>query len=643
MNSSHPKLVPSARTALLRALLPLATLSAAGAARAELIAYESFNTYTTNAVLNGQTGGSGWSTAWVSAPGATVDDVAITTNGGRSLRLSGSHDQALRREIPRHYKGRDIYVSFRVQFIGGPGTAGSQIPAGATIFSGWQALDSIPDRQIDSIGVVGLNGRVGARIRESNTPMIGASNQTLKFGTTYHVAIKYIWKPDSPLAPFGPGEYGSVRVWLDPSGSAETAQSSSITVQADAPVATDGSNDCFGLLVRTFFSSNSYYQHVDDIRIGTTWKDVVTTPPSDPTSREPELWPFHRDSLWNTPIGSGIQRGGTNHELAVALNSIKGQLNYKTYTTPIHMATSADPLAYIQQVATGTWKPYIGNRISVRAPSTITLSGDMNLATITYQTNGNITFVIPDSTAKPDGFMAFINKDDNTVTESFKTCRSGMGEARTLIARHDSVSRLDLLGDGFTATPIEGTSTRRRAARASGLSFTAGLIRKHEFTKAQTDPKNAIPHALAMALTNSQLLRPPAGKPGYQWPARGVDGDASTAYTGKIPMGTQFVLEPSFNIEGKRTDGTDVLSPAGKALAYALRDYGAYVTDRSGYTTLYAEHGIADAVAEPMKTDWQNTLLKHMVPVTNNITETGVVQVGGPGLRLRPPAPAFAN
>lgn len=348
-------------------------------------------------------------------------------------------------------------------------------------------------------------------------------------------------------------------------------------------------------------------------------------------TRNPILWPFSATSIWNTPIGDGVELGASDHPLAVAVRSVVGKVNYSTFSTPVNRGVASDSPITIREVAAGTWTPATVSpeKTVAHAPASVLLPGDMlsPLTTTTYNTtSGAITFTMTTG-GQPDGFIAFIDETDLTVTEAYKaTWTNGGASTRTLIARAGTVNRWDLRGDGWTQT----------GARASRGSFTAGLIRSWEVTAALTSPATAIRHVLTMAVNNSQLLRPNTdtgfATPGYQWPARGFDSNANSAYTGSIRMGTMFSLPRDFDCDDP------ALSPYGQALAYAMRDYGAYVMDRATYTALYAQQGSNGAAVDQMNSDWQTKILPHVVPVLNN----GFAAVGGPGERVRPLAPDFA-
>lgn len=319
-------------------------------------------------------------------------------------------------------------------------------------------------------------------------------------------------------------------------------------------------------------------------------------PPEAPDVSAYIMQPFSNASVWNTPKPRTAIHGGRAHAYAQALRSVKGQLNYATYTTPVNYGTREDGPLTIVEVAPGYWRPTstATRHVVEHAPANVTIAGDMVLGKPVYNDNGGITF-----SNTPDGFMAFI-QPDGTVITGYKVCWSKDGpSSRTLIARAGSVKRYSVTADSLTV----------RGARASGFDVLAGLIRKGEL-------QNGIFHALALALTNTQLRQLTDTDPGFVWPARSVDSNAREVYLGVIPMGQHFTLDPSANL------GSLGLTPEGMVLGRALRDYGAYVCDRAAWTALYAEQGIESGPAERAKSDWQNKLLPLVVPVLNTTVET---------------------
>ncbi len=255
--------------------LALAALALPTSLSAALIGYENFNHYTpVNSGLSGKNGGRGWSGAWTAMPsGATISSEGITytldgrsLGGGQSLKLTAASDDAFIRGIDDVDAGTDIFVSFLVQIKGG--TAGT--PVSGTYFTGWQAGDTTPSISNDSIGYVGASGKAGARVKNTSTPFA----QSLNYGQTYLFVIKYTnWSGAA---------YQTTKVWLNPSAADEATANTAITQSQF--VSGGGSGAFTGLRVRSFGLSSSNYQLVDEIRVGTSWDDVVSPPIAAPTS-----------------------------------------------------------------------------------------------------------------------------------------------------------------------------------------------------------------------------------------------------------------------------------------------------------------------------------------------------------------------
>ncbi len=265
-------------------------------ARAELIAWDDFEGYAPGTAINDKASGFGWSNEWSSESqaNATVSgDPAdfltydlggapgVTLGGGLALKLAGSAENALVRYVPPELGGRDIFVSFLFQ-IGG-GTPGSAVSG--NVFSGWQAQDAGSSVGNDSIGVVGLGGTAGARVKGTTTSFA----QPLVYGRTYLFVIKYTgWEGNT---------YRSVQVWLDPATTDEFSADATVTRVHTVDEADAGSNGFLGLRVRTVGLSAGPYQLIDDLRIGTAWAAVVGPLPAPPDVVEHRSLVVFGDSL----------------------------------------------------------------------------------------------------------------------------------------------------------------------------------------------------------------------------------------------------------------------------------------------------------------------------------------------------------
>jgi hypothetical protein len=155
--------------------------------------------------------------------------------------------------------------------------------------------------------------------------------------------------------------------------------------------------------------------------------------------------------------------------------------------------------------------------------------------------------------------------------------------------------------------------------RAYGGSAIGGLIRQWEVTS------GTIHHALALAITGSQL------KAGWVWPATTQDADGATSYSGLVPMGSFAAIPPTVDL------GAQGLTPGGLMVARALQGYGAYVVDRSGAFSLYAE---PSAATDPLIGQAGQDLGK-IRALLRLVTNNAPTSVNGGGTRRVPVAPAF--
>jgi hypothetical protein len=161
---------------------------------------------------------------------------------------------------------------------------------------------------------------------------------------------------------------------------------------------------------------------------------------------------------------------------------------------------------------------------------------------------------------------------------------------------------------------------------ATQLSQLGGTIRLSDLQS------GVIPHALQIIMAATVL-----GKTSV-WPAMGVDGYAGSN-TGWVPYGA-LVAIPSNAVMPAG------MSAAGQMIWTALRNYGAYVADCQGpvggstqnYSSLRAEGSAAAAVAPATGADMAK-IGAQLRWVTNNTTDRGASNLGGPGTRLAPLAP----
>jgi hypothetical protein len=218
-------------------------------------------------------------------------------------------------------------------------------------------------------------------------------------------------------------------------------------------------------------------------------------------------------------------------------------------------------------------------------------------------------------------------------SQPFHRCQAG-GFATTWFVF--APERLD--GDGI-----------RGAHGGSGMSSLGGTLRMGELL-----PGKTIRHALKINLNNRKYFAyNNDGTRGYRWPAIQADSDAATSYGGRVPaleMGALLALKPDFNIDALKTE------PA-RIMARALRDYGAYAVDSTGWDVIgfATERGPDGRMLDEFKATWgydfnvqdRNhpfaqdiaTIAENLYVIDNNRPNS----IGGGGTPRTPLAPPFAG
>jgi len=310
----------------------------------------------------------------------------------------------------------------------------------------------------------------------------------------------------------------------------------------------------------------------------------ATSPAWGQTTRNPASWPFSSDSPWNVSLGSGANYGTISS--SKYSSSGGAYLNVTQWSYPVFVAANTDRLVNFYDSD--------GNQLiaSGRCPS--------NAA--------------PDPS--DDGSMIVINGAEAVeMWRAFRVVSGGDWYA-------SAMTLTDLTGTGFYSS-YHGT-------RAGGMSSVGGLIRRDELVNLN------IPHALAIAMQPTALNRnTPSGK-AWVWPASWADGVSSpgSSYStnGNLYMGSLLAIPPSVNINSLG------LGTQGLAVAKALQDYGAYITDTGGGNVIYfAEAAANSAIQSSLRNDLAK-LTPHLRVVTNNTAAS----VGGGGTRRRPAAPPLS-
>jgi len=356
-------------------------------------------------------------------------------------------------------------------------------------------------------------------------------------------------------------------------------------------------------------------------------------------SRDPWLWPFAANSIWNTPIGSGANYVLPEHFQPGTGHNSDGEFHLKL--------NSADPLRQVYGVplwtnrCADTSQPQTapdGSPLRINLPDDFILDDVVTVGG--YNTPNDVTSLL-----QADGSLIAL--------EPFARCSVG-GNAFGYVKN-------DTGNESLTGLGIYG------AHYGSGLSGFGGSIRFGELTSTAD-----LHHVLKLNVPGDYLYYDSSnpenrvggvvldGK-GYRWPADRNDSGAPTNYKGSLStkaakMGALLAIPSSTNINTLGLKTTMALK-----LAKALQNYGTYIVDDSGaITPTFAQYSFSmskeaegefyekmgysfsqDNSATGVARDWFDDfgkLISALAVVDNNTPGA----VGGPGTRLVAQAlPAF--
>jgi hypothetical protein len=290
---------------------------------------------------------------------------------------------------------------------------------------------------------------------------------------------------------------------------------------------------------------------------GSVAPDVTVT-------RDPLLWPFAKNSIWNLPIGANANYVWANIRHAT-------QMAYFTDADILVLKPNAPPMAVYANY--DDWGG--GTRCDVAGPALFTLPIPAD-------------FVIPGShQGSPDGdtpnaATAILSADGHTLiqTQPFARCA---GRSPT---SHYVFGVEDLYGTGETGSH-----------GGSGLSALGGTVRLGELV-----PGGAIRHSLKLNIDSANFF---PGFRGFRWPAWKSDAGGA-GYWGSIPqvrMGTLLAVKPDFSV-------ATLESEPGRIVAKAFQDYGAYIVDTSGWSinNFVTERSPDGSVQDEFQRSWGYSL-----------------------------------
>jgi len=342
-------------------------------------------------------------------------------------------------------------------------------------------------------------------------------------------------------------------------------------------------------------------------------------------ARDPYLWPFAQNSIWNMPIGSNATYTPANLEMPT-----KGML---TLDEDYIVLTPDAPEMKIYWCSV-RWGE--GDRCTPNQP--LNLQANMPIPQ---------SFVVSPTTwdgGKPNAGIAVLLKDKRTIWQSqpFAHCTQG-GDATTGYVYADNQ---DLYGQGYYGSH-----------GGSRLSVLGGSIRNHELSPTS----GPIRHAIKMNICGKKNLYYDAVNKGFRWPALAADAAAPTDY-GKdrtTPAVTDCRMGALMAIPEKVTiESLGLETQPAKMIAQALQDYGGYVVDDTGWDVFAIEtewgpngrfrdefkknwgFDFVVSMSQATSTQWGRDIVK-IYKALNIVTNNSATSIGGGGTPRQELAPPF--
>ncbi len=253
--------------------------------------------------------------------------------------------------------------------------------------------------------------------------------------------------------------------------------------------------------------------------------------------RDPWMWPFTRDSIWNMPLGSDAKLVDTGWEFGDLI-----LIDKETFLT----TSESDPVMDI-------YKTLMNNRwpsdISTLKKADVTTYWPKDF-TISKELNGNECTTI----LQPDG---------RTVLQMQPTCR-------------DTADSTYITGIPSRLLDLYNDTGEHGSHWGSALSAIGGSLRYGELTSDEP-----IRHALKIDVTGNNCLYFDWKTMGFRWPATTADGDAQNGLYGandpNLLMGSLLALPRDVTVES-----LGIQTEIGKKLFWTFQNYGCYIVDHSG-------------------------------------------------------------
>ncbi len=337
-----------------------------------------------------------------------------------------------------------------------------------------------------------------------------------------------------------------------------------------------------------------------------------------PATRDPWLWPFASDSIWNTPIDDGADYQGAGHFKPEGAIGADIEFHFKS--------AAQAPMRALH--APDGWPVVDGRQGKLLRELRI----DDDVLVRTQVSNNCAAFLLPDGHTL-EQIEPFIRMERGGVALGYPNPFQG--------------------GTDLRSPGIIGTHW------GSGMSAFGGSLRHGELTGDQP-----IRHALKLNVFCKRYLHVDRSSktPGWRWPATNADNYAADAkntghYQGNDP---RFVQGALLAVAPTHTAASLGLKtrPA-RLIMRALQDYGAYIVDDAASNSYHLcpsreaagefcevfGHAIdVDQHATGAARDWYDDLMK-LITVLAVVDNNRADNVGGgSGTKRRaPPAPAFGS
>jgi hypothetical protein len=347
--------------------------------------------------------------------------------------------------------------------------------------------------------------------------------------------------------------------------------------------------------------------------------------------RDVQAWPFAKNSIWNTPIGSGAIYTPANIDAEPFVALDEGAFPYGDWNTPRRETFTRGEIAGANDFGPCNRDPAKGSvgvtQGTIQVPDSFVLNN--------WTRNPNFT---------PNNMTWIMQGDGRTVAQFQPTARCSTAGPLFGYRATDQ----DLYGDGIAGGHF-----------GSGLSSMGGAIRMGELLGS-----GPIRHALQIDI---YMARYASGVNPFRWPADRADWahyNTPNGYCSQDPcksnpaahedvgQGSLLAIPPSVTPES-----LGITTEIGKKIFRALQDYGGYIVDDSGYTwqLFGAEYGVKEEVKARYDIDmftgnnasgpslaYYNDVAA-MFEALHVVDNNGAGSIGGGGTPRAPAPPDFVS